>query len=485
MTDHLPANFRSLHEQQDWLRVTLSSIGDAVITTDPEGRVTFLNPVAESLTGWTQKEALQQPLDAVIGLLNEESRQPVEIPTVEALREGRTAVMASHSLLVAKDGTERPISDSAALIRNEQGEVGGVVLVFRDITERRKSERALAKALAYADDIITTLREPFVVLDGDLRVKTANRAFYGSFHVSREETENRFVYELGNGQWDIPGLRSLLGNILSQNVSVQDFEIDHSFPVLGRKTMLLNARPFPPDSKHPELILLAIEDITDRKHAEHQSEVMSFAHGREHERKVVAHRLHDHLQQLLIAAKMRVGMANRREQDHEMQSALAQTENILQEAIDASRDLAVELNPPALFEAGLVPALKWLADWMRRTHEFQLDVEADPAIIIPYSQACALLFETVRELLLNALKHAGVGRANVKIERLDGDTIRVMVRDEGAGFVPKQLAPSAGTGDGFGLASIRHQIESLDGSFEIESAPGKGTSVSITLPTLR
>ena len=128
--------------------------------------------------------------------------------------------------------------------------------------QAQKAERALAKALAYGDDIIATLREPFLVLDADLRVKTANRSFYDSFHVSKEETENRLVYDLGNGQWDIPGLRKLLDEVLSRNQSVHDFEVEHSFPTLGRKTMLLNARPFPPDSKHPELILLAVYDVS-------------------------------------------------------------------------------------------------------------------------------------------------------------------------------------------------------------------------------
>ena len=130
-------------------------------------------------------------------------------------------------------------------------------------------EWVLQKALAYADDIIATLREPFVVLDGQLRVKTANRSFYDSFHVSQEETENRLLYELGDGQWNIPCLRTLLAEILrSQTPSFHDFEVEHDFPVLGPKTMLLNARRFPPDTKHPELILLAIEDITAHKQAQ-------------------------------------------------------------------------------------------------------------------------------------------------------------------------------------------------------------------------
>src|SRR5690349_1833207 len=105
MTYQPPETLGALHEQRDWLLVTLSSIGDAVITTDAAGRVTFLNPVAETLTGWTQ-EAVGQPLDDVINIINEESRQPVETPSVQALREGRTVKLAGHTLLIAKDGTE-------------------------------------------------------------------------------------------------------------------------------------------------------------------------------------------------------------------------------------------------------------------------------------------------------------------------------------------------------------------------------------------
>jgi PAS domain S-box-containing protein len=159
-----PANIEALHEQRDWLLVTLSSIGDAVITTDGEGRVAFLNPVAESLTGWRLQEALGQPIDSVFRIINEESRQPVESPAVQAFREGRIVKLASPCLLIAKDGSERPFDDSAAPIRNDKGQVAGVVLIFRDITQRRKTERALDQALVYADDIIATLREPFVVL---------------------------------------------------------------------------------------------------------------------------------------------------------------------------------------------------------------------------------------------------------------------------------------------------------------------------------
>src|SRR3984957_20583554 len=104
-----------------------------------------------------------------------------------------------------------------------------------------KTKPELQHALAYAENIIATLREPFVVLDKNLRVHTANAAFYRGFHVSKEETEGRFVYDLGNGQWDIPQLRTLLAQVLGNSHPVENFEVEHAFPTLGQRTMQLNA----------------------------------------------------------------------------------------------------------------------------------------------------------------------------------------------------------------------------------------------------
>ncbi len=133
------------------------------------------------------------------------------------------------------------------------------------LADRQPSEDTLKIALAYAENIIETLREPFLVLNGDLRVRTANRSFFESFHVLREQTENRLVYDLGNGQWDIPVLRTLLNQVMSNSHPIHDFEVEHNFPEIGQRCMLLNARKFPPESSNPKLILLAIEDVTDHK----------------------------------------------------------------------------------------------------------------------------------------------------------------------------------------------------------------------------
>jgi len=140
---------QALHDQNEWLRVTLSSVGDAVITTDNDGKVTFLNPVAESLTGWPLADAGGKLLTSIFNIVNEDTRREVENPDLRALREGMVVGLANHTLLIAKDGTERPIDNSAAPIRNPQGEVAGVVLVFRDITERKQQEKLVSSALAY------------------------------------------------------------------------------------------------------------------------------------------------------------------------------------------------------------------------------------------------------------------------------------------------------------------------------------------------
>jgi PAS domain S-box-containing protein len=139
-----------LRKQSDWLRVTLSSIGDAVITSDVEGRVTFMNRMAETLTGWAQAEALGRSLTDIFQILNEESRQPVENPALRALSAVTIVGLANHTILIAKDGTEWPIDDTAAPIRSEQGEVLGAVLVFRDISERKRMELERGRLLATA-----------------------------------------------------------------------------------------------------------------------------------------------------------------------------------------------------------------------------------------------------------------------------------------------------------------------------------------------
>src|SRR4030042_517000 len=136
------------------------------------------------------------------------------------------------------------------------------------IAERKRTEETFEKAQEYTESIVETIREPLIVLTPDLKVISANRSFYETFQVTPEETEGRFVFDLGNHQWDIPALRELLEKIIPQNTHFNNFEVDHAFPRIGRKRMLLNARRIYREGKGTERILLAIEDITDQKQSE-------------------------------------------------------------------------------------------------------------------------------------------------------------------------------------------------------------------------
>jgi two-component system cell cycle sensor histidine kinase/response regulator CckA len=137
---------RQLREQREWLRVTLTSIGDAVIATDGTGRISFANPMAESLTGWKVEEAMGRPVTDVFRIVNEQTDQPLEEPVARVLREGRAVALANHAALVTRDGRTVPVEDSAAPILDAAGQVIGAVLVFHDVTDKRRSQEALERS---------------------------------------------------------------------------------------------------------------------------------------------------------------------------------------------------------------------------------------------------------------------------------------------------------------------------------------------------
>ena len=250
--------YQELLEREAALRAVLYSIGDGVITCDRQGKVTLLNPVAEALTGWQEAEALGKPLEEVFRIINEETRQPVENPLQRVLREGIVVGLANHTLLIRRNGEEIPIADSGAPIRIEEDRISGAVLVFRDQSADRAAQRQVDEARRFAEGIVETVREPLMVLDGDLRVVRANPAFYRLFQTTPEDTENHLLYELGNGQWNIPELRRLLEEILPLNTRFNDFEVHHDFPNIGRRIMLLNARRIYHEDNKTRFILLAI-----------------------------------------------------------------------------------------------------------------------------------------------------------------------------------------------------------------------------------
>jgi PAS domain S-box-containing protein len=168
-------------ESQQRLAVTLTSIGDGVITTDANGRITRMNPVAQGLVGWSEHEAAGHPLRDVFVIVNEQTRQPAMSPVDRVLETGAVAGLANHTVLVARDGREIPIDDSAAPIRAENGEISGVVMIFRDIAERRRAERqreAVALALRQSEERLritfASIADAVLVTDEEGRITQLN-----------------------------------------------------------------------------------------------------------------------------------------------------------------------------------------------------------------------------------------------------------------------------------------------------------------------
>jgi signal transduction histidine kinase len=271
----------------------------------------------------------------------------------------------------------------------------------------------------YAENIIATLREPFVVLNHDLRVRTANRSFFESFHVSQEETENRLIYDLGDGQWDIPLLKKLLNEVLSRDHPILDFEVEHHFPDIGQRTMLLNARKFSPESNAPPLILLAIEDVTDRRRLERQMQEQAAAladldHRKDEFLAMLSHELRNPLAPILNAVQVLQLQKSENSAQQKAQAIIerqvGQLTHLVDDLLDVSRTLTgrIQLRREQIAVSDIVEraveTVRPLID--QRKHELKVSLPPDPIWL--YADA-ARLEQVLTNLLTNAVKYTSEG----------------------------------------------------------------------------
>ncbi len=199
------------------------------------------------------------------------------------------------------------------------------------------------------------------------------------------------------------------------------------------------------------------------------------------ERRRLALMLHDNLQQLLAAARMWLGMLRGAAPGPDARDAAGQVDALITEAIDVTRALTMELSPPTLHEAGLAPSLARLACWMRDKHALHVETHLDEGLRLSGDDVGALLFQAAREALLNVVRHADTDRASLALKALDGRTVIVTVRDEGAGF-DSSAAAGPGGARALGLHGVRDRLELFGGEMAIESAPGSGTLVTLIAP---
>ena len=261
---------RKLKENREWFATTLNSIGDAVIATDPEGRVRFMNPVAEDLTGWNRDESLGRPLEEVFQIVNEHTRERVENPVAKVIATGNVIGLANHTVLIGRDGREFPIRDSGAPIRLENGGLLGVVLVFRDVTAEQRAELALRKSEAKYRDLVESANSIILRFGPRGRITFFNDFAQKFFGFSEEEIIGRNI--LGNivPETDSSGrdLKAMVAEML-QNPENFNFNENENIKRNGERVWIAwrNRAILNEDGELVEILSVGI-DISDRKRAE-------------------------------------------------------------------------------------------------------------------------------------------------------------------------------------------------------------------------
>jgi PAS domain S-box-containing protein len=222
--------------------------------------------------------------------------------------------------------------------------------------------------------------------------------------------------------------------------------------------------------------------VAEERAAQLRAMALELTYSEQRERMRLARILHDHLQQLLVGVKINVNLLGEDTAGKQTRQGLQLVNDLLDRSIEATRSLAVELNPPVLHYGGFLTALQWLSNWMKDTHNFRVAIEADENSEPRDENIRIILFEVVRELLLNAVKHAMVDSALVKVCCLKGGTLKIVVADNGVGFDPETVSVKENTPEGIGLFNIRERLYLVGGKLVIDSAPGKGSRFSLYAP---
>jgi two-component sensor histidine kinase len=342
---------------------------------------------------------------------------------------------------------------------------------------KRNPFAAIAHGHSLAEAIVDAMREPLLVLDLDLRVIAASRSFYRTFAVTPHKTEGQLIFELGDGQWNIPGLRALLEDIIPKRRTVEAYEVEHEFPTIGRRVMLLNARRVFDEDGSASAILLAIEDVTRRREAEHEKDEL--LQQKEILLQEMQHRVANSLQIIASILLLKARTVRSEETRHHLHDAHQRVMSVatVQQQLHASG-----LNENIDIGSYLSKLCESLAASMvgeRRPVSIKVEGTSGRAVS---SQAVSLGL-IVTELVINALKHAfpsgEEGEILVKYDAQDSGW-RLSVSDNGSG--PKDATdnpPHAGLGTSI-VEALAHQLEA---TVQKTSGP-QGTTVTITAPAV-
>ncbi|MBD2261221.1 chemotaxis protein CheB [Pseudanabaena sp. FACHB-2040] len=489
-----------LHQVNNDLTNLLASINIPILMLTNDLRIRRFTPTAQRLFNFIPSDA-GRPLSDIRANLN--------IPDLESLLLEVLETLGVKELEVQTQGGHwytlriRPY-------RTTENQIDGVVLVLLDIDALKRSTATLEEARNYAEAIVETVQVPLVVLESDFRVNTANRTFYDTFQVASPETAQTLLFDLGNGQWNIPGLRSRLEEILTNNLSLQNFEVEHEFEQIGHKVMLLNAWRIT-HVEETQRILLAIEDITERKQFEtERSHLLSQEQAARQEAESanrakdeflsnLSHELRNPLSTMLGWSQL---LRNQQLDEATVDRALNVIERsakvqsqLIEDLLDLSRITSgkLHLNTRLLDLVSIVRHAIESVQLAAEAKTIQLVLQLNAAIVVGDSDR---LQQVMWNLLSNAIKFTPDG-GQIEITVAPVQTYaEIRVSDTGQG-ISAELLPyvfdrfrqgdSSTTktrqGLGLGLAIVRHIVELHGGIVRAESrGEGQGTTITVRLP---
>lgn len=347
---------------------------------------------------------------------------------------------------------------------------GFILLAIEDVSEERAARKESNRNWQVTQSIVDTIRDPLVVLENDMTIVTASKAFLSMFGITQAEAHGRRVSDLGQHQWDVPALRHLLDKVLPENKPIESFEIEDNFPGLGRRVFNLNARKITQPGNHSHRMLLVFEDITDRKQRERDAELLT---------NEISHRIKNNLQIVvgLIAYEIRSTNAASVPGLKAMQARIGAIAQLYDLISQSSRGGSIAV------DAYLGEIAKQMsASLIDDKSSIEIRVKAAPLAIDPDRAVPFGLL--VNELATNSVKHAfpngGVGHVLLAVERI-GEDIELVVSDDGVGMREKVVL---GLPEKRGSDYVAIFVRQLGGTLTRPIPEGKGTIVCVRLPLL-
>ena len=501
---------------------------NGIALTDPEGNITYCNPSFVKMWGFkSEEEAIGKPVG---GLFAEQKEFRLAFASFR--KDGHYLGELKGGRL---DGTAFDAQIFVNDVKDEQGVTISYMASFVDITERKQIEETQMFLLhsgysgrgenffqSLARHLAQTLGMEFVCIDrlesDRLSAQTLAVLSDGRFedNVSYTLKDTPCGQVVGKAVCCFPkGVRRLfpkdevLQELLAESYAGTTLWDSKGQPigliaVIGRrpredmriaemilKLVAVRAAGELERAQAEEALQRAHDDLEDRvrertselvKRTEQLSRLaFELTQAEINERKRLAHFLHDDLQQLLVGVKFSLSSALMNAKDPNILGSLESAKDLLNQSIAASRTLTSELSPPIIFEGGLADALEWVAHWMEEKHGLTVDLQVVERIDASY-HVRVLMFQAVRELLFNIVKHAGVDRAELSIDRSGADQLVIAVSDKGKGFDSELMSLPGKTANGFGLFSVYERLLMIGGRCEIESAPGQGTLIRLFAP---